>query len=251
MPFLVDSPEHGVHAERAGRAPARPPGVLGGSRPARAAEGRLSRCPARRQQARVLAAHRNRPRTGPGAARRDRDEHPRARSTDVRAATGDWRRMRAKALDAASGLGRATVRGQKSEVREARALLEWMEDNHFTFLGYREYRLRRGPRRDRLVPVPAFRTRDHARRGRAQAEDDRAHRAKCAVSRVRRNRSSSPRRTRSPRSTGPLISTTSASRPTTRPGVSPASGGSSACGPRPPTAAALPRSRSCATRWSA
>ena len=29
-----------------------------------------------------------------------------------------------------------------------------MEDNHFTFLGYREYRLRRGPRADRLVPVP-------------------------------------------------------------------------------------------------
>ncbi len=78
----------------------------------------------------------------------------RATLADVRAATGDWRRMRAQALDAASGLGGATVRGQKSEVREARALLEWMEDNHFTFLGYREYRLRRGPRRDRLIPVP-------------------------------------------------------------------------------------------------
>ena len=39
-------------------------------------------------------------------------------------------------------------------MREAKALLEWMEDDHFTFLGYREYRLRRGPRQDRLVPVP-------------------------------------------------------------------------------------------------
>jgi len=72
---------------------------------------------------------------------------------DVRAATADWRRLRGKALDAAAELGLARVRGQKSEVREAQALLEWMEDNHFTFLGYREYRLKRGPRQDRLVPV--------------------------------------------------------------------------------------------------
>ena len=73
---------------------------------------------------------------------------------DIRAATTDWRRMRGKALDVAAELGSARVRGQRSEIREAQALLEWMEDNHFTFLGYREYRLRRGPRRDRLVPVP-------------------------------------------------------------------------------------------------
>jgi len=73
---------------------------------------------------------------------------------DIRAATSDWRRMRGKALDVAADLGASKVRGQKNEIREARALLEWMEDNHFTFLGYREYRLRRGPRRDRLVPLP-------------------------------------------------------------------------------------------------
>ena len=73
---------------------------------------------------------------------------------DVRAATGDWRRMRAKAAEAAAALGGARPRGHGSEVREAKALLEWMEDNHFTFLGYREYRLRRGPRKDRLVPLP-------------------------------------------------------------------------------------------------
>ncbi len=72
---------------------------------------------------------------------------------DIRAATTDWRRMRGKALDVAAELGSARVRGQKSEIREAQALLEWMEDNHFTFLGYREYRLKRGPRQDRLVPV--------------------------------------------------------------------------------------------------
>src|SRR5688572_2959588 len=73
---------------------------------------------------------------------------------DVRAATGDWRRMRAKARHTAAALGGARARGHRHEVSEAKALLEWMEDNHFTFLGYREYRLRRGPREDRLVPVP-------------------------------------------------------------------------------------------------
>jgi glutamate dehydrogenase len=72
---------------------------------------------------------------------------------DVRAATGDWRRMRGKARDAAAAIGGARVHGLSGEIREARELLEWMEDNHFTFLGYREYRLRRGPRRDRLEPV--------------------------------------------------------------------------------------------------
>jgi glutamate dehydrogenase len=72
---------------------------------------------------------------------------------DVRAATSDWQRMRRQAGDAAADLGRARVRGRGSEIREAQALLEWMADNHFIFLGYREHRLRRGPRRDRLLPV--------------------------------------------------------------------------------------------------
>ncbi len=73
---------------------------------------------------------------------------------DIRAATGDWRRMRAKAHEVAALLGATRLRGKASEIGEARALLEWMEDNHFTFLGYREYRLRRGRQSDRLVPVP-------------------------------------------------------------------------------------------------
>jgi glutamate dehydrogenase len=77
----------------------------------------------------------------------------RATLADVRAATADWRRMRVKAVEVAAELGAAHVRGQKSEVREAQALLKWMEDNHFTFLGYREYRLQRAAHSDRLVPV--------------------------------------------------------------------------------------------------
>jgi glutamate dehydrogenase len=71
---------------------------------------------------------------------------------DIRAATGDWRRMRTRAREAAAELGTTRLRGQANEISEARALLEWMDSDHFTFLGYREYRLQRGPSRDRLVP---------------------------------------------------------------------------------------------------
>ncbi len=74
---------------------------------------------------------------------------------DVRAATSDWRRMRTRARAVATELEHARVRGVQHEIGEARALIDWMDDNHFTFLGYREYRLRRGARRDRLVPVVA------------------------------------------------------------------------------------------------
>ena len=41
-----------------------------------------------------------------------------------------------------------------AEAAEASAFLAWLADNHFTFLGYREYRLDRGASVDRLVPVP-------------------------------------------------------------------------------------------------
>ena len=36
----------------------------------------------------------------------------------------------------------------------SRRCIEWMADNHFTFLGYREYRLRRGRTEDVLEPLP-------------------------------------------------------------------------------------------------
>ncbi|MEX1994994.1 MAG: NAD-glutamate dehydrogenase [Steroidobacteraceae bacterium] len=73
---------------------------------------------------------------------------------DVRAATNDWRRMRGKALEAAAEIGAARLPGRRREISEAKALLKWMEEDHFTFLGYRQYRLRRGARHDLLVPAP-------------------------------------------------------------------------------------------------
>ena len=64
---------------------------------------------------------------------------------EVRAAVTDWRAMRAKvheALDEAGAM-RATLPAE--EVAEAEAFLRWMDDDHFTYLGYREYRFEPAP----------------------------------------------------------------------------------------------------------
>ena len=39
-----------------------------------------------------------------------------------------------------------------ADAAKAQALIEWMVEGHFTFLGYRRYRLRRGTGRDLLMP---------------------------------------------------------------------------------------------------
>jgi glutamate dehydrogenase len=72
---------------------------------------------------------------------------------DIRISVRDWRKMRAKMLEAASTLNRGPV-GADAAVRvETDALLQWMADDHFTFLGYREYRLRKRGERLFLAPV--------------------------------------------------------------------------------------------------
>jgi glutamate dehydrogenase len=60
---------------------------------------------------------------------------------DVRAAVDDWPAMRARAREIAAELGTRTLQGAADGVEETRELLEWMEDHHFTFLGFREYEL--------------------------------------------------------------------------------------------------------------
>jgi len=91
---------------------------------------------------------------------------------DVACATGDWMQMRRRAREIAAEIESNPPPVPDGEVLEARALLQWMEDNHFTFLGYREYRLRRGKARDQLSPV-----RDTGlgllRKGRRRAESSR------------------------------------------------------------------------------
>ncbi len=73
---------------------------------------------------------------------------------DVRVACADWGKMQSAAHDAAQGLGAiAGVRDDPSDVSEAVALLSWMENRHFTFLGYREYRLQGRKGREALLPM--------------------------------------------------------------------------------------------------
>jgi glutamate dehydrogenase len=58
---------------------------------------------------------------------------------DVREAVEDWPRMRQRAEDLAEELGTADLPVSDVEIEEARELLSWLADDHFTFLGYREY----------------------------------------------------------------------------------------------------------------
>ncbi|MFX4220225.1 MAG: hypothetical protein ACMVO3_04095 [Thalassobaculum sp.] len=59
---------------------------------------------------------------------------------DVRAAVEDWRTMRKTMVDVIEELEAAPPKGQaKADLAEVCAFLRWIEDNHFTFLGYRQY----------------------------------------------------------------------------------------------------------------
>ncbi len=61
---------------------------------------------------------------------------------DVRVVTGDWRDMRAQLGDAIKTLTRQPPKGsQKSDLGEVTKFLDWLEDNHFAFLGVRDYEL--------------------------------------------------------------------------------------------------------------
>jgi glutamate dehydrogenase len=74
---------------------------------------------------------------------------------DVRVACADWSQMRGAAQLAAADVNLRGPRFDAEDVEETRALLQWMAERHFTFLGYREYRLRGTAKRRTLVPVPA------------------------------------------------------------------------------------------------
>jgi glutamate dehydrogenase len=71
---------------------------------------------------------------------------------DVRAAVNDWRPMRERVRAVVRELEREPPPLPPQEIAEGRRLLEWMEERHFVFLGYRRYRLERGASEDRLVP---------------------------------------------------------------------------------------------------
>src|SRR5665213_83448 len=74
---------------------------------------------------------------------------------DVRVACADWHKMQSVARETAADLSSLGARFDARDVGETRALLEWMENRHFTFLGYREYRLRGRKGHEALEPIEA------------------------------------------------------------------------------------------------
>ena len=63
---------------------------------------------------------------------------------EVRAAVEDWAEMRAKTTALATELRRQAPPSGPHELAETQAFLAWLADEHFTFLGYREYVLSPG-----------------------------------------------------------------------------------------------------------
>ncbi len=72
---------------------------------------------------------------------------------DVRASINDWPKMREKMEAAAEGLLANPGPVPVATLEEAREFLRWAADDHFTFLGYREYRVEKRGREDMLVAV--------------------------------------------------------------------------------------------------
>ena len=73
---------------------------------------------------------------------------------DVREVVEDWDKMNTQALQIVQELEDTPPQLDETEVSEGRALLAWLADNHFTFLGYREYQLQTIDGEDALRAVP-------------------------------------------------------------------------------------------------
>ncbi|HEX3930363.1 MAG TPA: NAD-glutamate dehydrogenase [Nocardioides sp.] len=74
---------------------------------------------------------------------------------DVRESVEDWDRMRQQVTEIAAELASAPPSSlSEAEVARGRAFLDWLADDHFTFLGYREYHLEREGADEFLRGVP-------------------------------------------------------------------------------------------------
>ena len=72
---------------------------------------------------------------------------------DVRMAVLDWRAMQQRLRDAIAAYQQNPPPIPIEELTESIAFLQWLLDNHFTFLGSREYRFEGGARKGKLEPV--------------------------------------------------------------------------------------------------
>ena len=63
---------------------------------------------------------------------------------DVRAAVEDWKPILAKLSEITAALGKEVPKKAAGTVDEVAEFLDWLAQDHFTFLGYREYRMGAG-----------------------------------------------------------------------------------------------------------
>ncbi len=73
---------------------------------------------------------------------------------DVRESVEDWDKMHAQVDAIVAELESDPPPLDPEEIRQGRELLQWLSDEHFTFLGYREYRLEREGNDELLRAVP-------------------------------------------------------------------------------------------------
>ncbi len=59
---------------------------------------------------------------------------------DVRVAVSDWYQMRERLREALEEISKAPLPIPEDEVEEAKEFLQWLDDEHFIFLGFRQYR---------------------------------------------------------------------------------------------------------------
>ncbi|MEX2453265.1 MAG: NAD-glutamate dehydrogenase [Rhodospirillaceae bacterium] len=85
---------------------------------------------------------------------RDLEDGIEAVLADVRAAVDDWRPMRVRLADVIASLDSLQADAVQAETKETADFLRWLENNNFTFLGYREADLRQSGRKQVLATVP-------------------------------------------------------------------------------------------------
>ncbi|WP_372734019.1 NAD-glutamate dehydrogenase [Nocardioides sp.] len=73
---------------------------------------------------------------------------------DVTESVEDWQKMHTVVREIVSGLDDNPPPLDADELRQARELLEWLADENFTFLGYKEYRLERRGDDEFLIAKP-------------------------------------------------------------------------------------------------
>ncbi|NUS60468.1 MAG: NAD-glutamate dehydrogenase, partial [Lysobacter sp.] len=82
------------------------------------------------------------------------EKRVRAVLDDVRSIVGDWSAMRERMLEVADELPSHNIPVSDAGRAEAQEFLRWAADNHFTFLGYREYTVEKQGKDEMLVAHP-------------------------------------------------------------------------------------------------